>query len=69
MSPRELPGSPFNANRIPVPVAQFSLDDRVSHDSYGLGVVVNVEPELAVTVDFGSHRRRIVSPFTKLAKL
>lgn len=69
MSPRQLPGSPFNANRIPVPVAEYLVDDRVSHDSHGLGTVINVEPGIAVTVDFGSHRRRIVSPFTKLSKL
>jgi hypothetical protein len=47
----------------------FELNERVSHDSHGLGTVTNVEPAIAVTVNFGSHQRRIVSPFTKLSKL
>jgi hypothetical protein len=69
MSARELPSSPFNKNRVPVEAKVFELNERVSHDSHGMGTVTNVEPAIAVTVNFGSHQRRIVSPFTKLSKL
>ena len=67
-SRRVLPGSPFN-NHDPVPeVERFAVQDRVTHDKYGLGRVVVVESEF-VTVDFGSHQIRIGSPFHKLTKL
>lgn len=46
----------------------FTVGERVTHDSYGLGRVVG-EESAAVTVDFGSHRTRITSPFAKLSKL
>ena len=46
----------------------FEVDDRVSHDSYGVGRVVITEPA-AVSVDFGSQTVRIVSPFNKLEHL
>lgn len=49
-------------------VERFELDDRVAHESYGLGRVVGQE-SAAVTVDFGDCRRRIVSPFHKLERL
>jgi hypothetical protein len=65
---RFLPGSPFN-NLQPVPkIETFAVQDRVSHDTYGLGRVVTAENE-AVTVDFGPQRVRIGSPFHKLTKL
>lgn len=44
------------------------MDDRITHDKYGLGRVVSVE-ESAVTVDFGSSLVRIPSPFSRLSKL
>ena len=44
------------------------MSDLVSHDSYGLGRVIQVEAA-AVTVDFGSCTVRIVSPFRKMARL
>jgi len=67
-SRRVLPGSPFN-NLQPVQEAElFAVEDRVTHDKYGLGRVVMVESE-TVTVDFGSHQIRIGSPFSKLTKL
>lgn len=46
----------------------YAVEDRVTHDRYGLGRVVGVE-EAAVTVDFGAQTVRIVSPFHKLEKL
>lgn len=67
---RHLPGSPFN--NIPEPVRhieQYSLNDLVTHDRYGLGTVVGVEDEAAITVDFGAQQERITAPFSKLTKL
>lgn len=64
---RPLAGSPFNLQPVQA-IEQFSVQDRVTHDKYGLGRVVIAE-EAAVTVDFGSHQVRIVSPFNKLTKL
>ena len=46
----------------------YALDDRVSHDVYGLGRVVGMEAS-AVTVDFGSRRVRIASPFPRMERL
>lgn len=45
------------------------MNDRVSHDRYGLGVVIGVEDDVAVLVDFGSRQERITTPFNKLYKL
>jgi hypothetical protein len=64
---RHLASSPFK----PEPereITQFSVDDRVCHDEFGLGRVVNAEAG-AVTVDFGDKTLRIVSPFNKLEHL
>jgi hypothetical protein len=63
---RHLASSPFAPRPEPV-IEVFAVDDRVSHDSYGMGRVVNVEAG-AVTVDFGSQTVRIVSPYSKLEK-
>jgi hypothetical protein len=68
-SRRLLPGSPFNARPAAPPVEQFTVRDRVTHDTYGLGWVVMVEDDDAVIVDFGSRKTRILSPFAKLTKL
>ena len=65
---RFLPGSPFNNIEPTQTIETFAVQDRVTHDTYGLGRVVGAEDE-AVTVDFGSHQLRIVSPFHKLTKL
>ncbi len=67
---RYLPGSPFN--NIPEPVRHvesYALNDQVTHDRYGLGVVIGVEEEIAVLVDFGSQQERITTPYNKLTKL
>lgn len=64
---RHLPTSPFPPTPVPE-IEQYAVDDRVTHDAYGLGWVVAVDQE-SVTVDFGSHRRTIASPFAKLTKL
>lgn len=48
----------------------FAIDDRVTHDRYGLGTVVKVEGEVALQADFGHGIvRRITLPSTKLSKL
>ena len=55
--------------RPPQPViTSFAVGDRVSHDSYGLGWVRNVEAN-AATVDFQSRTVRITSPYNKMQKL
>jgi hypothetical protein len=67
---RYLPGSPFN--NIPAPVRRierYAINDQVTHDRYGLGVVIGVEEEVAVLVDFGTQQERITSPYSKLTKL
>ena len=65
---RYLPGSPFNAP-APAPAAEtFAVRDQVTHDKYGLGVILGVEDH-AVLVDFRPQQRRITLPCTKLTKL
>ena len=66
---RYLPGSPFNTPQVVRPVKQFALHDQVTHDSYGLGVVIAVEDDTAVLVDFGPQQERISAPFAKMTKL
>jgi hypothetical protein len=65
---RFLPGSPFKPPP-PEPQEQFAVDDQVTHDRYGLGLVIGVEDELALLVDFGQHKQRIPVPCSKLTKL
>jgi hypothetical protein len=69
MSPRPLPDSPFNALRVPAAVTSYAVDDRVSHDTHGIGTVVTVEADQAMTIDFGAHQVRVVTPFRKVTKL
>jgi hypothetical protein len=67
---RNFPGSPFNNLSAPVrQVEQYALHDQVTHDRYGLGVVIGVEEAVAVLVDFGTQQERITSPYSKLTKL
>ena len=67
---RYIPGSPFNNFPQPVRhVDSYALNDQVTHDKYGLGVVIGVEEEIAVLVDFGTQRERITTPYNKLTKL
>ena len=49
-------------------VEVFEVGDRVTHDAFGLGRIVNVEAT-AVTVDFAGRRARITSPYPKLTGL
>lgn len=66
---RYLPGSPFNTPTVVRPIERYALNDQVTHDRYGLGVVVGVEDEVAVLVDFGTQKERITAPYSKLTKL
>lgn len=52
-----------------MPVQHFNVQDRVGHDTYGLGRVIEVEESIAVLVDFGNRRERIPAPYPKLSKL
>jgi hypothetical protein len=65
---RHLASSPFPAPAQSPPVEAFTQHDRVVHDRYGLGRVLQIEGA-AVVVDFGSARVRIPAPFKKLSKL
>ncbi|MER6083036.1 hypothetical protein ACFY6U_38670 [Streptomyces sp. NPDC013157] len=65
---RHLPTSPFKAPTTPVP-KQFVVGDRVTHDLHGLGLVIGIENDVAVLVDFGSEQVRILSPYAKMTKL
>jgi hypothetical protein len=66
---RYLPGSPFNAPAPPPPPETFAVHDQVTHDKYGLGVILGVEDDIAVLVAFGPQRLRIPVPCAKLTKL
>jgi hypothetical protein len=64
---RPLPGSPFKPP-APRPAETFAVGDQVTHDKYGLGVILGVEDH-AVLVDFRPQQRRIPLPCAKLTKL
>lgn len=66
---RPLPNSPFNQPVVGPPIEQFAINDRVTHDRYGLGSVTNIEPDIAVSVDFDGQQVRITSPYSQLEKL
>jgi hypothetical protein len=66
---RFLPTSPFKPPPAAPPAEQFDVQDRVTHDKYGLGRVVSVEDDNALVIDFGTHQARIKTPCAKLTKL
>jgi hypothetical protein len=66
---RYLAASPFNNQPAAPEIQTFVLQDRVSHDQFGLGRVIGVEEDIAVLVDFGSHQQRLTTPYKKLFKL
>jgi hypothetical protein len=69
---RLLPGSPFKAAEqvvAPSEAEQYSVNDKVTHDKYGLGTIIGVEEGVGVFVDFGSHKQGLRTPCSKLVKL
>ena len=66
---RHLPTSPFQAPAPPEPPKTFAVHDQVNHDKYGLGVVLGVEENVAVLVDFRPLRLRILAPYSRMTKL
>jgi hypothetical protein len=66
---RCLPDSPFSAPAPVRPAETFAVHDRVTHDTYGLGVVLAVEDGAAVLADSGPHQLRIPLPCAKLTRL
>jgi hypothetical protein len=50
------------------PAETFAVHDQVTHDAYGLGVILGVDDD-AVVVDFRPQQRRIPLPDAKLTKL
>jgi hypothetical protein len=66
---RHLATSPFKPPEPEPPPECFAVDDKVTHDKYGLGTVTGVEDGIALLIDFGSHVQRIPTPSAKLYKL
>lgn len=64
---RHLASSPFRPEPEPT-IERYVLNDLVSHDSYGMGRVTQIETA-AVVVDFGSQTVRVTSPFHRMARL
>ncbi len=64
---RHLPSSPFAAPATQA-VEVFEVGDRVSHDKYGLGRVLDAGQQ-TVTVEFGSERIRMAPPYSRLTRL
>lgn len=60
--------SPF-ADAIPAAVEHFAVGDRVTHDEFGLGMIMYTAGTAAVDAEFASGRVRILAPFAKLTKL
>ena len=68
-SRRHLATSPFKPPDPEPPAESYAVDDKVTHDKYGLGTVTGVEEGVALLIDFGSHVQRIPTPSAKLFKL
>lgn len=58
---------PFAPRPAPV-IETFAVDERVTHDKYGLGRVVSLT-ESAVVVRFGTQNVLIPSPYSRMTKL
>lgn len=69
---RPLPGSPFKAPETAAPPSEaerYLVNDKVTHDKYGLGTIISAEEGVSVTIDFGSHKQYLRMPCLKLFKL
>jgi hypothetical protein len=58
---------PVSGPALVRPAETFAVHDQVTHDAYGLGVILGVETD-AVLVDFRPQHRRIPLPCAKLSK-
>lgn len=67
-APRRSPNSPFK-DRPVAEIETFEVDDRVSHDTHGLGSVVSLVNGNSVLVKFGEDKVLIATPYPKLHKL
>ena len=72
-TPKDEPSPSFGAARPAGDVPNLAIGDKVTHDSYGLGVVVGIEgagPNAVAKIDFGTDgTKRLLlrySPVTKL---
>jgi hypothetical protein len=62
--------SPFAKPPVePVEPEVYAVDDRVSHDKWGLGTVVRLDGTRALIVNFGAETRRIEVPSPKICRL
>lgn len=64
---KHLASSPFQPPPEQV-IEVYAVGDKVCHDLYGMGRVINAEAH-AVSVDFGAKTVRIPSPYPKLEHL
>ncbi|MFE9427530.1 hypothetical protein ACFYNO_31675 [Kitasatospora sp. NPDC006697] len=68
---RVIPTSPFKSRTQTPPRKHFAVGDRVTHDRFGLGRVIDVEGEgaIAALVDFGTSQERLTQPYPAMYKL
>ena len=60
----------FGGLNVQKDVPNLEIGDRVTHDSYGLGTVVDVEANAVVKIDFGTNgTKRIALKYTAITKL
>ena len=66
---RRPPGSPFR-DPAPTPLETYQVGDRVTHDTWGLGRVIDLSEDRSLLVTFGgAHTQRVTVPYRKLQKL
>lgn len=71
-APQKKPGakSGFGGINVQKDIPNLEIGDRVTHDSYGLGTVVDVEANAVVKIDFGTNgTKRIALKYTAVTKL
>ena len=60
----------FGGINVQKDIPSLEIGDRVTHDSYGLGTVVDVEANAVVKIDFGTNgTKRIALKYTAVTKL
>lgn len=64
-----LASSPFNTSVAVAPVETYAVNDRITHDRHGLGIVVSLYGDNAMIVDFGECRRQVALPNPRITKL